>query len=402
MKNIFITESQYNKIRESVFEKTQTKSIFGDKYSPLASIVSNEQVEKLLSKREIEVREIVQKLFNDNTIYSPHNISKEISRLLKMCSEREDKIKEFLEKLCFDSVTELFSCPDGLVNLSCSLVKQINNKNTTIHVSPIENDIEFANSNEIDITTSEIQKRKILNIIVVGASIVLTKHMIKEKKNEILKLDNFLYDCYRKLLWLNEYYMFQETVKVTDETPNQAGGVDVKLGSVNKQTIIDSKALCFPILLFETIKGFFELFISHGLPKDKKTAEYIINQADALEYQQYAIAIGPVLWNKFMSVLYNNGTDTSILPHFIHEISQLEVDDFNLFVKEIVLNTKLGKQKIEDLLLNITNSLGYDDFEERLKQKREEKNILNDSEYMSDDELLDEQDDFNKKKKITH
>ena len=79
MKNIFITESQYNKIRESVFEKTQTKSIFGDKYSPLASIVSNEQVEKLLSKREIEVREIVQKLFNDNTIYSPHNISKEIS-----------------------------------------------------------------------------------------------------------------------------------------------------------------------------------------------------------------------------------------------------------------------------------------------------------------------------------
>jgi hypothetical protein len=59
-------------------------------------------------------------------------------------------------------------------------------------------------------------------------------------------------------------------------------------------------------------------------------------------------------------------------------------------MKEITLNTKKGKNSISQLLQDITNNIEYDDFETRLNKKREELNLLNDDEFMGEDELLDE------------
>lgn len=390
MKNIFINESQYNALKNAVLSKQYSGSIFNDKVSSLSSILSAKNEEKLLKKRESEVYEIVSKMFSEEDTSDSNTISNTLSKLLSSCIRKEKPLKEFLEKLCYDSVFELFECPDGLVNLTCSLVNKIDDTNVTIHINPTEDRIEFDDSTELDNTETEVQKRMLLNTLIIGASVVLTKTIIKEKKNEINKLDNSLYNLYRKILWLNEYHMFQEEVVVSDEKQNQAGGVDVKLGTNKKQTIIDSKALCFPVLLFETIKGFFELFISHGLPTDKNIAEYVIDQADSLKFQQYSIAIGPVLWNRVMTVMYNNNIDTAILPHFMVELSKMDLHTFNDVLKEVTLNTTLGKQLIKGLIDDINNNIEYEDFQERLDSKRREKNIINDNEYMSEEELLDD------------
>ena len=46
------------------------------------------------------------------------------------------------------------------------------------------------------------------------------------------------------------------------------GFVEVMLGNRDERVKINSQAEIFPILLCETLKGFFELFVSHGLPKN--------------------------------------------------------------------------------------------------------------------------------------
>lgn len=394
MKRIFITESQKKLIEETVLNKAQSDICFSDDESSLINIISKKIENKLLEKRKNEVFEVVCKLFGEQ-IKNEENLNNVISKTLSEIVKKEDIVKEFLEKLCFDSTIELFNCPDGLVNLTCSLVKNVDSSNTTIHINSIENDFEFNDSFEYEHTEIEIEKRLLLNTIITGASIVLTKKIIKDKKEEIKKYDSSLYDLYRKLLWLNEYNMFVSSIEVSDETPNQSGGVDVKLGTKKKQTIIESKALCFPILLYESIKGFFELFISHGLPSDRKSAEYILDQADSLKYDKYSIAVGPIIWNKIMSIMCDNGVDTAILPQFMNNLSTIELSEFNNIIKEVVLSTKRGKNIIENMLMDIVDSNDYEEFENRLNTKRQEKNMLNDSEYMSSEELLDEEEMMN-------
>jgi hypothetical protein len=390
MKTIFITESQHKMLKESVFGQTQVDCVFGNEASSLSPLLSLKNEERLISKRKDEVHEVIKNLFGNSTPCTTVEMKDTLSKLISECVKKESKIKEFLEKLCYDSVIELFNCPEGVVKLSCDLVNKIDSSNISIHINPIEGMIEFDDSTELNEAEKEIEKRMFLNTLIIGASIVLTKTILKNKKHEINKLDSTLYNIYRKILWLNEYYMFHENVEVTDNTPNQGGGVDVKLGTDKKQTVINSKALCLPILMFETIKGFFELFISHGLPSDRNITEYILTQSDSLKYQQYSIVVGPVLWNKIMTVLYNDGTDTEMLPHLLTEISSIETDNFNDIMKEIVLSTTLGKKYIEDILFNINNKIDYDDFEKRINDKRNEKNLINDDEYMSEDELVDD------------
>ena len=390
MKRIFITESQEKILREMINESLSSNTPFKIREiyenTPLKNIIPEKYSEKILEKRDEELSNVVKKLFPSidlsNTPYDDI-----ISKLLTNIIKTEENIKEFLEKMCLDSINDMFAIPEGVVNVDCSLVNSIDNNGSFIHINP-SIDIEFDSISEAVDIDNEIEKRMLLNLIIIGASTVLTKHLLTIKKDEIINLDNTLYDNYRRLLWINEYNLSKNIPQITDDKHCQSGVVLVKLGNEKRQTNIESKAQCLPILLYETMKGLFELFISHGLPSDRQLSEYIIDQADLLKYESYAMVIGPILWNKIMSIMHTNNIDTNILPFFFKEISSLSYDNLKKIVSEVLLNTKMGKQHIEDLLLSIQDDIDYDDFEERMNTKRNNKNMLNDSEYLSDEELI--------------
>ena len=390
MKRIFITESQEKILREMINESLSSNTPFKIREiyenTPLKNIIPEKYSEKILEKRDEELSNVVKKLF-PSTDLSNTPYDDIISKLLTNIIKTEENIKEFLEKMCLDSINDMFAIPEGVVNVDCSLVNSIDNNGSFIHINP-SIDIEFDSISEAVDIDNEIEKRMFLNLIIIGASIVLTKHLLTIKKDEIINLDNTLYDNYRRLLWINEYNLSKNIPQITDDKHCQSGVVLVKLGNEKRQTNIESKAQCLPILLYETMKGLFELFISHGLPSDRQLSEYIIDQADLLKYESYAMVIGPILWNKIMSIMHTNNIDTNILPFFFKEISSLSYDNLKKIVSEVLLNTKMGKQYIEDLLLSIQDDIDYDDFEERMNTKRNNKNMLNDSEYLSDEELI--------------
>jgi hypothetical protein len=389
MKRIFITEKQEDILRNVMRESLSHDSSYDISTSSLSAIINHNIEDKILKKRYSEVKEVIGRLFNTSNL-SNDKIVNDLSKILVSCKKKENNVRTILEKLCFNSLYELFNIPDDFVKIDCSIVDKINNSTVKIHINPIDSDIEFDDSSEMESMESEIQKRMLLNTLIMGASIVLAKYILKLKKDEILNIDSTLYDDYMKILWLNEYYMFSSNIEITDNTPNQAGGVDVRLGNDKTLTKINSRALCLPVLLIETIRGLMELFISHGLPKDKNLAKYVLEYADTLKYQQYSIMAGPIIWNQVMSVMKKNDFDTTIIPNFLVSLSEKNISEFNEIMKEITLNTKKGKNSISQLLQDITNNIEYDDFETRLNKKREELNLLNDDEFMGEDELLDE------------
>lgn len=387
MKRIFITEKQIKSLKENI--NNDTSYIFNEDL--LNNIVSDKFEKKIFSKRKIDLLEFNKKLFNNELdLENPVEVKNYISKLLNQIIKKENAVKEILEKICYDSIKNLFTIPNDLVVVICNLVKEINSNNTVLQINPIENEPEYENSDEYETNQKEIEKRLILNLLINGASNVLTKHLIKTNRDEINNLDENLYDLYKKFLWLNEYYLTLEIVEINDKTHNQIGGVTVKINGENKQSLIESNALCLPVLIFETLKGFFELFISHGLPSNRKLAKYILDQTDVLKYEQYSIVMGSIIWNKIMNILYSQNVDTNLLPSILTFISEYYADDLNVFLKEVILSTKLSEKMFHEIVDTIQHNIDYEDFENRLSIKRDEKAIINDSDYMSEDELLDE------------
>jgi hypothetical protein len=100
--------------------------------------------------------------------------------------------------------------------------------------------------------------------------------------------------------------------------------------------------------------------------------------------------MGTIIWNKIMSIISEKNIDIKLIPYFFTNISENTKDDISNILKEIILNTRKSEMLIIDEFNNIINDIDYEDFEARLAAKRNEKNIITDDEYMSEDELLDE------------
>ena len=227
-----------------------------------------------------------------------------------------------------------------------------------------------------------------MNLLINGASNIITKHLLKKIKEKLNNIDPLLYPLYRKFMWLNEYYLTLENEEITDENHRQIGGVKVTLSS-EKQTLIKSNAKCLPILIFETLKGIFELSISHGLPSDLKKAKYIIDQADVLKYDQYNMVMGSIIWNNVMDIISKKNIDSKLIPYFLTNLAEKDIDEKNKLFKELLLHTTKSEMLVINEFNEVVNDIDYEDFEDRLQSKRNEKNIITDDEYMSEDELLD-------------
>ena len=143
--------------------------------------------------------------------------------------------------------------------------------------------------------------------------------------------------------------------------------------------------MVFPVLIHELVKGVMELLSAHGLPKDKKTGEYVINQADYLGAEPWDMRLGPGLWGRFTNAIEPD--DFHLKHHIYSELAALPVDEFNVKMREIMANTKEGKSIIKGIAEEVKSSLKEDEYNEAMNEisSYEEKNSDDDS----DDEGFD-------------
>ena len=157
--------------------------------------------------------------------------------------------------------------------------------------------------------------------------------------------------------------------------------VTVKIGGPGKRTLIESFGTVFPVLLCESIKGFMELFSSHGLPDKKESAEYVMKKADNVESEYWNTLLGPEMWNLFSNTL--GDMDMKYLPLLFTKVSELNGNDFCEFIEEIFGRTKKGKEMMMSIVDEVVNEIDYDDFEDALGM---DKNMISD-EYLTPEDL---------------
>ena len=308
-----------------------------------------------------------------------------LSNIAIQCQEKEEKCRKGLEKICFNIVNKMFAIPNGAITFKCHLMKDVSGHERNLRAKPEDSpEMEYDSVSEMKSLKSEVYKRQILNALIMGCSLNYSK-IPKQFIGDIYELDNDLPKLYDQYSKLNALILYEDKVhEITEHDKFQAGMVDVRITGPGKRTLIETFATTFPVMLCESIRGFMELFSSHGLPEKKTSAEYVMKKTDCVEAEMWNMILGPGMWDIFSSTL--GDMDIKYLPLLFTNFSELGGDEFCEITEEVFGKTRRGKEVMQELVEEVMDEIDYEDFEDSLGMKNTSKNMISD-EYLTPEEL---------------
>lgn len=315
-------------------------------------------------------------------------IQNELSKLVVKCKKLEKENKQALEEICVNCITELFQIPEDTLDIKGELVGSIEKRNDRL-IPEKTSDFSFESVEDMNNLTEIIYKRRMLNSIVAGAALYYTKTFMNYFQ-KVFELVPELPHLYIRILKLNEILNYLIKDSITDNNGYDAGFVDVYFGS--KDTLIQIKAqgVIFPILLNELIKGILEVAIAQGLPKDREKAKYVVGKADFKLAELWDIRIGCPLWqiiNREIESIGYNAQEVGI-NFIIMYFALMDTKEFNENIKEILAQTKKGKEILLEIIEDIITNKEKDEFDDFMKSKNMDVYNINDEEYFDAEELI--------------
>lgn len=379
MKNVFISEKQYQLIKESIKANAAKQLWLTGDNTPLSSDKSyiNSAVSKMIEKAYSDAVNS----FSDNIAgVEISKIEDKLSKLILICQKKEEKIKTELEKLCADIALSLFDLNGTELDLECNLVNAVS-QTKDFHIKPdVKGEVEYDNIEEINTEDKDEVRRRYTNAITIGAALELTDKVITKSVKEIFELDEELPYLYTKIIKINNYLLLVNNKEITDKDNAQDAYNEVQVFSDSNKASILAEGVIFPFLLTETIRGFIEIMTSKTLPE--KRADYIMDTCDILEDEPKYMILGRVFWNK----LCGDGSDEINAEKLLQKLLSLDTEQFNALMDEVLVGTKLGKEGMRKILDKIKYDSDYKSFEKDLDNKRKEKEIIADG-YFTEEEL---------------
>ena len=325
----------------------------------------------ILKKRYYELITNVKKVLGNDGDISKKTLISKLQELINNCKELEEPIKNELENICIDTVLQIFNLTHDVINFNCQLKNDIKSVTPLI---PEKIEEEFSDIEHIEYLNNEILKRRLIDSLIMGASVRLSENF-NASLSKIFLLNHKLPEIYHEIITINEYLTFVKEQKPS--TDNIGGEVSVNL--ISETPTINSEAIIFPILLFETIKGVMELICSHGLPKNKFDAEYVIGKSDFLLAYNWDKRIGVGLWDIIQEIIGDE--NLNLMPKIILELIQRKSNEFNYTMKEIFAKTKKGKQIVNNIIDEIKLGTEFENIENDITYS-------NNEEYFSPEELI--------------
>ena len=394
MKTIYINKSilENNEFKKSVLINALPDSIVSKIITNRTSLGNNPSIPdifdepfllKLINNGFEDTKNVLKEIGEISDVDST-DIEEVLAKLIKRCKEIEKPYRSELERICLNYVIDLFEIPEETVDIFLSLVNNVDTSDFKINIDSYDGDNELESVDNAITIKGEVYKRRLLNSLCIGASMRMSSDL-ETYISEINKIDNRLGDLYHKIIALNNYILYiKDDFGIDERNIMQLGIVELKLGREDEKPQIKSQGVIFPILLSETIRGFMELFISHGLPKDIDIAKIVMEKSDFLKAEPWDMKIGPQLWDILSSSF--NDIDSNELPYLFKRISELKVDTFNNVMKEVFAKTKKGRRIMSKISFKAKRDIEYDKFVDKMTKMKTDKGIITDD-YIHPDEL---------------
>lgn len=130
---------------------------------------------------------------------------------------------------------------------------------------------------------------------------------------------------------------------------------------------IRARALNFPMLVHELIKGLYELVSLQGFKGDKEANQGVVDKVDTLSNELHDIKYGKLIFDSLNDIFAESPhSDPRIREFFFSEVYQLEDDEFLEFVENAINEELTPKQKrwVDQTLKEISSDLRSDDYDQ--------------------------------------
>ena len=335
-------------------------------------------VELISSKRFKDSVEKVRMAMGDTRTIQGGNALMQLMMTVGQAMQRlvmiQAQNKEELEALAVKLVKDEMGIPEGAMQFDAQLVMQPMGAAEGMKTEP-----EMPSEEEVEELMGDMEsfnleraKRRMINSLIQGAAFK-GGHMYNLVRNEINQMNPQLMNLYAvtQALMEHAYWIFPDM-----EGMAGGGGGQMGQSEFDPETdppTVKARAVTFPLLVHELVKGVYEVFGTHGLPDDPRQAEMVLSAEDSLPSEIWDSRLGPVFWEKFVATypmeLFDD--DMKHIQHYLFmRFSSLDAKQFMNLAKKILSGDKEGQMIIQQMVDEIVKELkeqeykdamGYDD-----------------------------------------
>ena len=331
-------------------------------------------VELISSKRFKDSVEKVRMAMGDTRTIQGGNALMQLMGTVGQAMQRlimiQSQNKEELEALAVKLVKEEMGIPEGAMQFDAQLVMQPMGAAEGMKTEP-----EMPSEEEVEELMGDMEnfnleraKRRMINSLIQGAAFK-GGHMYNLVRNEINQMNPQLMNLYAvtQALMEHAYWIFPDM-----EGMAGGGGGQMGQSEFDPETdppTVKARAVTFPLLVHELVKGVYEVFGTHGLPDDPRQAEMVLNAEDSLPAEIWDSRLGPIFWEKFVATypmeLFDD--DMKHIQHYLFmRFSALSAEEFMRVAKMILKGDPKGQQFIQRMVDDIVRELKEQEYKDAI------------------------------------
>ena len=289
---------------------------------------------------------------------NPMQIAQNMQQLAMQVMQLEKGNEDLLEQLVYDIVYETFpylEANQDVIEIDAKIVPQSQVKDA-LNSDAGEEDIDDLDQEEEDQMMADIEadlkKRRLINAITQGASTFSkSAPYVQQEYIDIIGGEGTT-DKYRDLM---QAALDMIDYIVSSGMAKQMGAGGLENSSVGAESvfydfekekwIIKARAVVFPVLILEVVKGMYEIIGLFGFG-DLERGEKVVAKADKLTAEPKDIAYGQMIAKNLQDVI--NKLESNVTPEerddFLQDIYKLDNQEFIGLMSNIINNNVSSQQ----------------------------------------------------------
>jgi hypothetical protein len=294
---------------------------------------------------------------------NPMQIAQNMQQLARQVMQLEKGNEDLLEQLVYDIIYETYpylETNSDIIEIDAKIVPQAQVKEALQPNSPEEEDIDDLDQEEEDQMMGDIEadlkKRRLINAITQGASTFSkSAAYVQQEYIDIIGGEGTT-DKYKDLMQaaldMIDYMVGSGMAKQigAGQLENSSVGAESVFYDFEKEKwIIKARAVVFPVLILEIVKGMYEIIGLFGF-SDLERGEKVVAKVDKITAEPEDIAYGQMIAKNLQDII--NKLESNVTPEerddFLQDIYKLDNDDFIQLMTNII-NSNVSSQQMNML-----------------------------------------------------
>jgi hypothetical protein len=282
---------------------------------------------------------------------NPGQIANNMQQLAMQVMQLEKGNEDLLEQLVYDIIYETYpylETNSDVIEIDAKIVPQAQVKEALQPNSPEEEDIDDLDQEEEDQMMGDIEadlkKRRLINAITQGASTFSkSAAYVQQEYIDIIGGEGTT-DKYKNLMQaaldMIDYIVSSGMAKQMGASAlenSSVGAESVFYDFEKEKWIIKARAVVFPVLILEIVKGMYEIIGLFGF-NDLERGEKTVAKVDKITAEPEDIAYGQMIAKNLQDVI--NKLESNVTPEerddFLQDIYKLDNDDFIQLMTNVI------------------------------------------------------------------